>query len=128
MILSPKTVLSTKPSSRLDEASRLAQDLIGDVPATEEMLDAAVGLADTILLLEAIRTERHALLTKLPPSLEIDPFEEILIEKGFYEGAPRSAWYPKLKRALARAEAIPEDKLYQRSLGLTDMSPLPHSD
>lgn len=99
-----------RKEERSGEAFDLAQDLIGNGPATEEMLDVAVALADAILLLVAIRAERQATLSRLPPSLEIDPIEMIMIDNGFFEGAPPRAWFPKVMRALARAEAIPEGK------------------
>lgn len=95
---------------RSGEAWELAEDLIGNVPASEEMRDVALQLANAILLLHAIRSERQALLSRLPPEFDIDPLEEILVQKGFFEGAPKSAWYPSLMRAIIHEEAIPEGK------------------
>ena len=99
-----------RKEERSGQAEELAVELMGHVHASEEMRDVALELADSILLLHAIRAERQALLSRLPPEFDIDPLEEILVEKGFFEGAPKSAWYPSLMRAIIREDAIPEGK------------------
>ena len=61
-------------------ATELADELVGHGPVSEEMRDVALQLADAILHLHAIRAERQALLSRLPPELVIDPCEEILVK------------------------------------------------
>jgi hypothetical protein len=95
-----------KRESWFDDVKRLADELMGDTPTTGYVIQAAMEVAHTVILLRSIRIERNRTLsTPQPPRsyhqfLADDDFEAFrldVIESGFCREPPTEKWAQSLK-------------------------------
>lgn len=113
--------------SWFDDVKRLADELMGETPRTGYVIQAAMDVAHTVILLRSIRIERKRTLSSPQPPrsyhqfLADDGFEAFrldVIESGFCKDPPPGKWAQSLKDVveypdrLATYKPSEEDLLY----------------
>ena len=95
-----------KRESWFDDVEHLVDELIGDSPRTEYLVQTAMQVAHTMVLLQSISAEKRRILSTPPPPphyqqfLDGDDFEEFrleVIESGFCRDLPSGRWAQFLK-------------------------------
>lgn len=98
-----------------DDAVDLAKELIWHESTTDEILDTATDLAQTILLLQAIKAERRKVLsTPAPPTHyeefladeNFEDFRQEVLHSGFCEDPPPEEWARNLMLVVRYSDLV----------------------